>query len=77
VRVSVDQVIEQSINRVTKILSLKPSTVQRWIVTPHEQAAIAKTCKQFAGMNANFVTCKESGVAVVNARKSLWTVLSE
>ena len=55
-QVPVDQCIEQTINRHTKTkggivgFSRKPAAVQKWVVNAHQRAAIAKGCKEMAGI---------------------------
>ena len=59
-QVAVDNAIEQTINRDSKThggiigFSLRPSAVQRWIVTAHVRAAIAQVCRQLTGLDGSF-----------------------
>ncbi|XP_065197855.1 uncharacterized protein LOC135829379 [Sycon ciliatum] len=53
-----DQAIEQSINRATKTVggiigfSRHPATVQRWVLTAHDRAAVADVCSEHCGMDS-------------------------
>ena len=53
-QVAVDQTIEQTINRDTKLkggivgFSLNNGAVQRWLLTSHERAAITQACREMA-----------------------------
>lgn len=55
-QVPVDQALEQTINRDTKVsggivgISLKPSAVQRWMLTAHVRAGFTQSCKALAGL---------------------------
>ena len=55
-QVPVDQALEQTINRDTKVnggiigFSLHPGAVQRWMLTAHLRAALTESCKDLAGM---------------------------
>ncbi|XP_065185756.1 uncharacterized protein LOC135816485 [Sycon ciliatum] len=56
-RVASDQAIEQSINRATKTtggiigFSRHPATVQRWVLTAHDRAAVADVCLEHCGLD--------------------------
>ena len=52
-----DQAIEQSMNRATKTtggivgFSRHPGTVQRWVLTAHDRAAVADVCMEHCGLD--------------------------
>ena len=58
-QVPVDQALEQTINRDTKVnggiigFSLHPGAVQRWMLTAHLRAALTESCKDLAGMQTD------------------------
>ena len=75
-QVPVDQAIEQSINPDSKVkggvigFSLKPSAVQRWVVTAHERAAIAQAGRQLTGMDNTNPNHGESGRSAVDRHET-------
>ena len=56
-QLALDQAIEQSINRATKTtggivgFSRHPATVQRWILTSHDRAAVTDVCLKHCGLD--------------------------
>lgn len=68
-RVPVDQTIEQTVNRDTKTkggiigFSVSNGSVQRWLLTFHERAAITQACREMAGIQLTDgdVAKKETG----------------
>eukprot|EP00117_Sycon_ciliatum_P011697 scpid10404/ scgid5699/ len=56
-QVASDQAIEQSINRASKTsggiigFSRHPATVQRWVLTAHDRAAVTDTCMEHCGLD--------------------------
>ena len=68
-QVAIDQAIEQTINRDSKVkggilgYSLRPGAVHRWIITAHEKAAVSRACKTAAGIDT-LVSGKRDGRSI-------------
>lgn len=82
-QVPVDQAIEQSFNRDTKVkggivgFSLKPGAVQRWVITAHERASIARLCKLTAGLEQTADEHKQLGhTAVQRSERDVQAVMA-
>lgn len=85
-QISVDQAIEQTINRHTKTkggiigFSRRPGAVEQWVVNAHQRAEIASRCFDMAGLNEPFPkshsTHKEAATSRVRTdEKSVQAVL--
>ena len=68
-QVPVDQTIEQTLNRDTKTkggiigIGLNRGAVQRWILTAHDRAEVARQCRTIARIQDDSSTPKDGGVS--------------
>ena len=68
-QVPVDQTIEQTLNRDTKTeggiigISLNRGAVQRWILTAHDRADVARQCRRLVGIQNCSNSPKDEGMS--------------